>query len=191
MARERGLLPLLTPNSCGRRLLGNLHRHLLLLPSSNPFSFLLLAFSSFFLKSSPPLLSVGECRERESGWTRERVSEWEWKSELVILLLWGVHEMDSCADVWGQVRYRVTPHIFAWDVLIGRSDVIADSSVVSGCCCLLVSELVDNPVVLADSPSIQQWVVWIAGFSFYLLELKFKECSWCWCSQGCQDQVMT
>jgi hypothetical protein len=64
--------------------------------------------------------------------------------------------MDSCADVWGQVRYKVTPHIFAWDVLTGHSDMIADSLVVSGCCCRPVNELVDNPVVLANSPLIQQ-----------------------------------
>jgi phage gp37-like protein len=53
--------------------------------------------------------------------------------ELVLFLLWHSHETDSCAGVWGQVIYKVTPHGSAWDDSIGCSDVVADPPVVSVC----------------------------------------------------------
>ena len=54
-------------------------------------------------------------------------------SELVDSLPWCVHEMDSCADVWGQVIHKVTPHNPAWDDPIGQSVVMVDPPVVSVC----------------------------------------------------------
>jgi hypothetical protein len=61
MVRERGLIPLQSPTSCGEHLLLDLHGSLLVMAISNPFSLLLLALGVY----------------RESGRTREREGVWE------------------------------------------------------------------------------------------------------------------
>jgi hypothetical protein len=47
MVRERGLIPLQSPTSCGEHLLLDLHGSLLVMAISNPFSFLLLALGVY------------------------------------------------------------------------------------------------------------------------------------------------